>query len=114
VRNASPTARGARIRLGFLEISAAWRQDPSEGMERISTVAPMRESRAETVSQLALSGEEDPPSDASRWPHHTRALERHIAWARDFAAVGDIESALEELLDVRALSAERMLSRPDL
>jgi hypothetical protein len=44
--------------------------------------------------------------DAVRSSLHTQALERHLGWARDFAAVGDIASALEELLDIRALSAE--------
>jgi len=35
-----------------------------------------------------------------------RALDRHLAWARDFALAGDLLSALEELRDVRAISTE--------
>jgi hypothetical protein len=37
---------------------------------------------------------------------HVRALDRHAAWARDFAAAGDLDAALDELCDIRALATE--------
>ena len=41
-----------------------------------------------------------------RYPLHARALERHGAWAREFAGAGDMDAAFAELLDVRAVVAE--------
>lgn len=35
-----------------------------------------------------------------------RATERHVQWAYDYLAVGDLESAIEELQDAGASHAE--------
>lgn len=35
-----------------------------------------------------------------------RAIDRHLVWAQDFAAVGEYEAAREELEDAYAISAE--------
>jgi hypothetical protein len=37
---------------------------------------------------------------------HLRAMERHLEWVGDFALVGDLEGAFEEMEDVRALAGE--------
>jgi hypothetical protein len=42
----------------------------------------------------------------SRYPLHARALERHVAWARDFAAVGDLRLAIGELRDIACIATE--------
>ena len=34
------------------------------------------------------------------------AVERHLAWARDFALAGDIDSAVDAIRDAHAASAE--------
>jgi hypothetical protein len=36
----------------------------------------------------------------------SRAAARHFAWAYDFTAAGDIDSAVEALLDAHAATAE--------
>jgi hypothetical protein len=43
---------------------------------------------------------------------HIRAIDRHADWARDFALVGDLESAVEELKDLAALASELGLCEP--
>jgi Ser-tRNA(Ala) deacylase AlaX len=42
-------------------------------------------------------------TDTSR---HDVAVARHLQWAEDFAVAGDVEAAVDELLDVQALKAE--------
>jgi hypothetical protein len=37
---------------------------------------------------------------------HDWAVDRHAAWARDYASVGEIDAALGELLDIAAIAAE--------
>jgi len=44
--------------------------------------------------------------DRSAYPLHVRALERHATWARDFAAVGELDAAVDALDDIRALTSE--------
>ena len=34
------------------------------------------------------------------------AMERHLAWARDFANAGDVDSAIDAIRDAHATSAE--------
>jgi hypothetical protein len=41
-----------------------------------------------------------------RYPLLAAALERHLTWTRDFAAVGDLESASEAIRDAHATFAE--------
>jgi hypothetical protein len=41
-----------------------------------------------------------------RYPLLTDALERHLAWARDFTLAGDVESAVDAILDAHATFAE--------
>jgi hypothetical protein len=48
-----------------------------------------------------------------RYPLHARALERHAAWARDFAAAGDLDAAVGEMYDIRALTAELRVDEDD-
>jgi hypothetical protein len=40
------------------------------------------------------------------YPLHEQAVKRHVAWAREFASVGDVEAVDDELDDIRALTAE--------
>jgi hypothetical protein len=40
------------------------------------------------------------------------ALERHLAWASDFAVAGDLESAAEAIRDAQATFAELHADRP--
>ena len=42
-----------------------------------------------------------------------RAIDRHAAWARDYAIAGDLDSALDELRDIRALHLEETAENPD-
>jgi hypothetical protein len=37
---------------------------------------------------------------------HARSLERHAAWARDFAVAGELDSAIDALHDIRAIAME--------
>jgi hypothetical protein len=46
-----------------------------------------------------------PPARAG-YPLLARAVERHLAWARDFALAGDIDSAVDAIRDAHATSAE--------
>ena len=47
------------------------------------------------------------PADArERYPLLAAALERHLSWTRDFAAAGDLESAIEAIQDAHATLAE--------
>jgi hypothetical protein len=41
---------------------------------------------------------------------HDLAIARHLEWAQDFAIAGDYASAVDELLDARALTAELRVS----
>jgi hypothetical protein len=41
-----------------------------------------------------------------RYPLLAAALERHLTWSRDFAAAGDLESAIEAMQDAHATFAE--------
>jgi hypothetical protein len=38
--------------------------------------------------------------------HLAQSLDRHTVWAREFAAVGDFESALQALWDIHAVAGE--------
>ena len=40
------------------------------------------------------------------YPVLVAALERQLAWARDFARSGDVESAVDAIRDARAILAE--------
>ena len=42
----------------------------------------------------------------TRYPELTRALERHLGWARDFAMAGDLESAIDAIRDADATFGE--------
>jgi hypothetical protein len=46
-----------------------------------------------------------PPARAG-YPLLARAVERHLAWARDFALAGDLDSAVDAIRDAHATSAE--------
>jgi hypothetical protein len=48
----------------------------------------------------------DPDVDVSRYCLHTRALDRHAAWAREFAEAGDVSAAMEALHDFYAVASE--------
>jgi hypothetical protein len=41
-----------------------------------------------------------------RYPVLTRALERHLGWARDFAIAGDVDSAVDAIRDAHATYGE--------
>ncbi len=43
---------------------------------------------------------------AARYPILARALERHLAWARDFAVAGDFDLAVDAIRDARATLGE--------
>jgi hypothetical protein len=40
------------------------------------------------------------------FPLLASATERHLAWARDFALAGDVDSAVDAIRDAHATSAE--------
>jgi hypothetical protein len=42
----------------------------------------------------------------ARFPHHAAALDRHLLWAMDHAAVGERDASEDALLDLRAVAAE--------
>ena len=48
----------------------------------------------------------DPAQTHERYPLLTAALERHLMWSRDFAAAGDLESAIEAIHDAHAAFME--------
>jgi hypothetical protein len=48
----------------------------------------------------------DAPTSHAHYPALASALERHLAWARDFTTAGDLESALDAIRDAHATSAE--------
>jgi hypothetical protein len=48
----------------------------------------------------------DPPGTRERFPLLAAALERHLTWTRDFAAAGDLESAIEAITDAHATFEE--------
>ena len=41
-----------------------------------------------------------------RFPVLADAIERHLGWARDFAAAGDVDSAVDAIRDAHATLAE--------
>jgi uncharacterized membrane protein len=41
-----------------------------------------------------------------RYPVLAAALERHLAWARDFSVAGDVDSAVDAIRDAHATFAE--------
>ena len=41
-----------------------------------------------------------------RFPELTGALQRHLAWTREFAIAGDLDSAMDALRDAHATSGE--------
>lgn len=41
-----------------------------------------------------------------RYPLLAMALERHLAWARDFALAGDVDSAVDAIRDAHATFGE--------
>jgi hypothetical protein len=41
-----------------------------------------------------------------RFPLLAAALERHLTWTSDFAAAGDLESAIDAIQDAQATLAE--------
>jgi hypothetical protein len=55
-----------------------------------------------SVARLALTV----PSRRIHYPLLATAVERHLAWARDFALAGDVESAVDAIRDAHAASAE--------
>jgi hypothetical protein len=42
----------------------------------------------------------------TRYPVLAMALERHLAWARDFALAGDVDSAVDAIRDAHATFGE--------
>jgi hypothetical protein len=52
------------------------------------------------------------PSRRIHYPLLATAVERHLAWARDFALAGDVDSAVDAIRDAHAASAE-LRSSPD-
>ena len=42
----------------------------------------------------------------TRYPALAMALERHLAWARDFTLAGDVESAVDAIRDAHATFCE--------
>jgi hypothetical protein len=46
------------------------------------------------------------PPRGIRYPLLASAVERHLAWARDFALAGDVDSAVDAIRDAHAASAE--------
>jgi len=48
----------------------------------------------------------DPTHTREPYPLLAAALERHLTWSRDFAAAGDLESAIEAINDAHATYAE--------
>jgi hypothetical protein len=46
------------------------------------------------------------PSRRITYPLLATAVERHLAWARDFALAGDVDSAVDAIRDAHAASAE--------
>ena len=42
----------------------------------------------------------------ARYPLLASAVERHLAWAREFALAGDVDSAVDAIRDAHATSAE--------
>jgi hypothetical protein len=46
----------------------------------------------------------------ARFPLLASATERHLAWARDFALAGDVDSAVDAIRDAHATSAEMRTS----
>jgi hypothetical protein len=46
------------------------------------------------------------PPRRSHYPLLATAVERHLAWARDFALAGDVDSAVDAIRDAHAASAE--------
>ena len=55
---------------------------------------------------IAVSADSATGATHARYPSLAAALERHLAWACDFATAGDLESAIEALRDAHATSAE--------
>jgi hypothetical protein len=54
------------------------------------------------------------PPVRARFPLLASAVERHLAWARDFAIAGDVDSAVDAIRDAHATSAElRTWATPD-
>ena len=43
---------------------------------------------------------------STRYPLLASAVERHLAWAREFALAGDVDSAVDAIRDAHATSAE--------
>ena len=48
----------------------------------------------------------DPAHTQECYPLLAAALERHLTWSRDFAAAGDLESAIEAIHDAHAALTE--------
>ena len=48
----------------------------------------------------------DPTHAREPYPLLAAALERHLTWSRDFAAAGDLESAIEAIHDAHAAFTE--------
>jgi hypothetical protein len=46
-----------------------------------------------------------------QYPALAGAVERHLAWAREYATAGDLESAIDALRDAHAASGELHVSR---
>jgi hypothetical protein len=49
--------------------------------------------------------------DHQQYPVLAGAVERHLAWACEFATAGDLESAIDALRDAHAASGELHTSR---
>jgi hypothetical protein len=46
------------------------------------------------------------PPSRIHYPLLATAVERHLAWARDFVLAGDVDSAVDAIRDAHAASAE--------
>jgi hypothetical protein len=62
--------------------------------------------RSIVVAGLALTARAAVPPSRLRYPLLATAVERHLAWARDFALAGDVDSAVDAIRDAHAASAE--------
>jgi hypothetical protein len=55
---------------------------------------------------IVMSLDSTPGTAQESYPLLTGAVNRHLAWACDFTTAGDLDSAIDALLDAYATSAE--------
>jgi hypothetical protein len=59
-----------------------------------------------SAKRLGVSVDSSAGAGQEHYPDLARALDRHLAWACDFATAGDLDSALDALRDAHAAAAE--------